>query len=71
MVGIVTGHHGTSRSGRMIIFDTNKGRKEAQGAVAEIPYSGKKIKPVVRDRLADGIWPQFLQPWPLSDTYFW
>ncbi|WP_129698401.1 SUMF1/EgtB/PvdO family nonheme iron enzyme [Parabacteroides goldsteinii] len=70
MVGIVTGHHGTSRSGRMIIFDTNKGRKEAQGAVAEIPYSEKKIKPVVRDRLADGIWPQFLQPWPLSDTYF-
>ncbi|MEG1543197.1 MAG: SUMF1/EgtB/PvdO family nonheme iron enzyme [Tannerellaceae bacterium] len=70
MLGIVTGHHSTPRSGRLMLIDTNKGRQEADGVVAEIPYAGRKVEPVVRDRLADGNWPRFLQPWPLSDSYF-
>ena len=70
MVGIVTGHHSTPRSGRLMIIDVNKGRREADGVVAEIPYSGRKVLPEVRDRQADGCWPRFLQPWPLIDTYF-
>ena len=70
MVGIVTGHHSTPRSGRLMIIDVNKGRREADGVVAEIPYSGRKVLPEVRDRQADGCWPRFLQPWPLNDTYF-
>lgn len=70
MIGIVSGHHSTPRSGRLILIDTNKGRQEADGVVAEIPYSGRKVEAEVRDRMADGCWPRFLQPWPLSDTYF-
>ncbi len=70
MIGIVTGHHSTPRSGRLILIDTYKGRQEADGVVAEIPYSGRKVEAEVRDRMADGCWPRFLQPWPLSDTYF-
>lgn len=70
MVGVVTGHHSTPRSGRLMMIDVNKGRHEAEGVVAEIPYSGRKVLPEVRDRLADGCWPRFLQPWPLNDTYF-
>lgn len=70
MVGIVTGHHSMPRSGRLILIDTYKGRHEADGVLAEIPYSGRKVQAEVRDRLADGCWPRFLQPWPLSDTYF-
>ena len=70
MVGIASGHHSVSRSGRMLIIDTNKGRHEADGVVAEIPYAGKKVEAVIRDRLPDGIWPQFLQPYPLNDTYY-
>ena len=70
VVGIASGHHSVSRSGRMLIIDTNKGRHEADGVVAEIPYAGKKVEAIVRDRLPDGIWPQFLQPYPLNDTYY-
>lgn len=70
IVGIATGHHSTPRSGRLILIDTNKGRQEAEGVIAEIPYSGQKVNAEVRDRMADGCWPRFLQPWPLSDSYF-
>ena len=54
MVGVVTGHHSTPRSGRMVVIDTNKGRKEADGVIAEIPFAGKKVQAEVRDRMADG-----------------
>ena len=70
MVGVVTGHHSTPRSGRMVVIDTNKGRKEADGVIAEIPFAGKKVQAEVRDRMADGEWPRFLQPWPLNDSYY-
>ena len=70
MVGIASGHHSVSRSGRLLVIDTKKGRREAEGVVAEIPHAGKKVEALVRDRLPDGVWPQFLQPYPLNDTYF-
>lgn len=70
VVGIAGGHHSVSRSGRMMIIDTRKGRQEAEGVVAEIPYAGRTVEPLIRDRYPDGIWPQFLQPFPLNDTYF-
>ena len=70
IVGIASGHHSVSRSGRLLLIDTRVGRHEAEGVIAEIPYSGKKVEPLVRDRLPDGVWPQFLQPYPLNDTYF-
>lgn len=69
-VGVVSGHHSVSRSGRLMIFDPVVGDKEADGVVAEIPRRGEKVLPVVRDRLPDGIWPQFLHPYPLNETYF-
>lgn len=70
IVGVASGHHSVSRSGRMMIIDTRKGRHEADGVVAEIPHSGRKVEPLVRDRYPDGVWPQFLQPYPLDDTYY-
>ncbi len=70
VVGIVGGHHGISRSGRLMIFNPAQGRHEADGAVQEIPRRHHKIEPVIRDRLVDGVWPQFLHPYPLSDKYF-
>jgi formylglycine-generating enzyme required for sulfatase activity len=70
MVGIASGHHSVSRSGRLMIIDTKKGRREAEGVVAEIPHAGREVEPLERDRLPDGVWPQFLQPYPLNDTYF-
>ncbi len=70
VIGIATGHHGTPRSGRLILVDPKLGRREAQGVVQEIPGWGKKVEPEVRDRLADFYWPHFLHPYPLSEKYF-
>ncbi len=70
VVGIVTGHHGIARSGRLMIFDPAISRKEADGVVQEIPFRDRTVEPIIKDRLVDGVWPQFLHPYPLSDKYF-
>ncbi len=70
VVGIATGHHGNARSGRLLLMDPTRGRQEAEPVVQEIPGHGKKVQAITRDQLADGVWPQFLHPFPLSDKYF-
>jgi formylglycine-generating enzyme required for sulfatase activity len=70
VVGIATGHHGTPRSGRLLVVDPSRGRREAEGVVREIPGWGKTVLPEVRDRLADFDWPHFLHPYPLDETTF-
>jgi len=67
-VGIVTGHHGVARVGEMIIFDTAKGRHEADGVVQRIGDYGKAVEPILLDGLVNGSWPKFLHPWPLGDA---
>lgn len=69
-VGIITGHHGISRSGRLIIFDPAKGRKEEKGMVQELPFSRRPIVPIIKDELVEGVWPQFMKPYPLNEKYF-
>lgn len=70
LIGVAGGHHGTPRSGRLLLLDPSTGRHDAEGIIQEIPGRGKAVAPVVRDRLVDGVWPQFLMPWPLSSKYF-
>lgn len=70
VAGIVTGHHGTHRSGRLLLVDPARGRHEAEGVVQEIPGWGQPVEPIVADRIVDGVWPQFLHPMPLSEKYF-
>jgi formylglycine-generating enzyme required for sulfatase activity len=70
IVGVASGHHSVSRSGRLMVIDPTKGRHEADGVVAEIPHRGRKVEPIIRDRLPDGVWPQFMNPYPLSEKYF-
>ncbi len=69
VIGVAGGHHGTPRSGRLLVLDPSQGRRDAEGIVQEIPGRGKTIEPIVRDRLVDGVWPQFLMPAPLSGKY--
>lgn len=69
-VGIISGHHGVARSGRMIIFDPTKGRKNVAGMVQEIPHRNRPIKELIKDRLVDGVWPQFIKPTVLNDKYY-
>jgi formylglycine-generating enzyme required for sulfatase activity len=68
--GIIGGHHDSPRMGEMILFDTGKGRFEADGVVQRIPGYGKKVEPVILDGLVGRSWPKFLHPYPLSDKYF-
>lgn len=70
IVGIASGHHSVSRAGRLLVLDPNIGRHEADGVVTEIPHRGRKVEPIIRDRLPDGIYPMFMNPFPLSDKYF-
>lgn len=69
-IGIITGHHGISRSGRLIIFDPSKGRKEEKGMVQELPFSKRPIVPIIKDELVEDVWPQFMKPYPLNEKYF-
>lgn len=69
-VGIISGHHGVARSGRLILFDPAKARKGAAGMLQEIPHRNRPIVEEVKDRLVDGVWPQFIKPSPLNNTYF-
>lgn len=69
-VGIISGHHGVARSGSLILFDPAKARKGAAGMLQEIPHRNRPIVEEVKDRLVDGVWPQFIKPSPLNDTYF-
>lgn len=69
-IGIVSGHHGVVHSGRLMIFDPAKSRKEEKGMLQEIPFSQRPIIPIVKDELVNGVWPQFAKPFPITDKYF-
>ncbi|NQU22704.1 MAG: SUMF1/EgtB/PvdO family nonheme iron enzyme, partial [Candidatus Nealsonbacteria bacterium] len=58
------------RMGELIVFDPALGRQQADGAVQRIPGYGKKVEPVIGDRIVNESWPRFLHPYPLSDKYF-
>ncbi len=42
-IGIISGHHGTARSGRLVIFDPAKSRKEEKGMIQELPFKDRPI----------------------------
>lgn len=69
-VGIISGHHGIARSGRLMIFDPAKGRKGTSGIVQEIPHRDRPVQEVIKDELVNGVWPQFIKPTVLNDKYF-
>ncbi len=69
-VGIISGHHGVVRSGRLIVFDPAISRHEEKGMVQEIPFSNRPIIPIIKDHMVDGVYPQFLKPYPINDKYF-
>ncbi|WP_449040000.1 SUMF1/EgtB/PvdO family nonheme iron enzyme [Parabacteroides goldsteinii] len=69
-VGVISGHHGVARSGRLMIFDPAKSRKEEKGMIQELPFRGRPIIPEVKDELVNGLWPQFIKPYPLTDETF-
>ncbi len=69
-VGVISGHHGVARSGRLILFDPVKARKGVEGMIQEIPYRNREIIPEIKDELVNDVWPQFVKPMPLNDAYY-
>lgn len=69
-VGIISGHHGIARSGRLLIFDPAKGRKSTEGVIQEIPHSNRPVQELIKDELVNDVWPQFIKPSVLNEKYF-
>ncbi len=69
IAGVVTGHH-VGRVGELVIFDPARGRHEADGVVQRIGGYGKKVEPIIKDKLTIDTFPKFLHPFPLSEEYF-
>ena len=69
-VGIISGHHGVARSGRLLIFDPAKGRKSTEGVVQEIPYRNRPVQELIKDELVNDVWPQFIKPTVLNEKYY-
>lgn len=76
---VVTGHHGVSRMGELVLFDVQKGRKEAEGAIERICGFPKKVESRTNpkyhstlwgDNIVDESWPKYLHPFPLSEEYY-
>jgi hypothetical protein len=76
---IVTGHHGVSRMGELVLFDVQKGRKEEHGAVERICGYPKEVESrtdpkyhstLWGDNIVDESWPKYLHPFPLSEDYY-
>jgi formylglycine-generating enzyme required for sulfatase activity len=67
---IVSGHHGVSRAGELLVFDQNKGDFEADGVVRRIPGRNDKVKPAIIDQYMAAKYPLFLHPYPISEAFF-
>ncbi len=66
-IGVISGLH-VGRSGRLCLFDTSKGRHEAEGAVQMLPGYGKPVLPIIQDHLYGNHYPKFLNPIPLGTS---
>ncbi len=68
-VGIVSGHHGVSRSGELHLFDVSKGTIEESGRLHKYPSYNREYVAETKDQLVAGKYPQILHPYPLSEKY--
>ncbi len=61
---VVSGHHGERGTGKLTIFDTNKGYAHADGVVQYIPGYAKKVTHVTVDQLYPTVKQELLTPFP-------
>ena len=65
---VVTGHHGVAGTGKLTIFDTNKGYAHADGVVQYIPGYGKQVTHVTVDQVYPKVKPHLLKKFPDLQT---
>ncbi|MEI6503128.1 MAG: formylglycine-generating enzyme family protein, partial [Armatimonadota bacterium] len=70
IVCTLSGHHGNPRMGEVALIDSAEGERENTGVTRLLPGRHRKVENPVVDQYATGEWPQFVQPYPLSDKYF-
>jgi formylglycine-generating enzyme required for sulfatase activity len=70
LLSILSGYHGPGRTGHLVIVDTNRGRKEADGIVSRISGRGLPLEIEYMDRLTEGTWPKFYSSCPITDKQF-
>jgi len=63
-IAVVSGHHGVAASGKLTIFDTNKGYAHADGVVQHIPGCGKTVTHVTVDQLYPTVKKELLKQFP-------
>ena len=61
---IVSGHHGEAGTGKLTIFDTNKGYAHADGVVQYIPGYDKEVTHVTVDQLYPTVKKELLEKFP-------
>ena len=67
---VVSGHHGASHMGRLVLFDVGRGRHEADGAVQFIGARDEPVSAIVVDRIYNANYPKFMYPTPLDAEYY-
>jgi formylglycine-generating enzyme required for sulfatase activity len=67
IVAVISGHHGVSRTGELVLLDPALGRHEAQGCLQRLPGYGRKVEAIIEDQLVLRSWPKFACPWPLAE----
>ena len=70
VVGVVCGHHGPNKTGRLVLFDPARAGRKRAAPCRRSPDTGKPVERIVEDVLYGDAWPKFVHPWPLSDKYF-
>jgi formylglycine-generating enzyme required for sulfatase activity len=69
LVSILSGYHGPCRMGQLVLIDTARGHREAEGIVRRISGENQPVTRVVRDNLVGNDWPKFLTPYPLDAAH--
>ncbi len=67
-VAVVSGHHGVAGTGKLTVFDTNKGFAHADGVVQHIPGHGKEVTHVTVDQLYPAVKKELLTRFPDLQT---
>ncbi len=67
---ILSGYHGPGRTGHLVVVDTNRGRKEADGIVNRISGRGLSLEVEYLDHLTQETWPKFHSSCPITDKHY-
>ena len=68
VVCVVSGHHGVSRSGELLLLDPARGRHEADGVIQRIPGYRQEGRAGDPGQPGGPVWPKFAAPYPLAEA---